>query len=266
MKKISNIFYVLLLFWFYSSCQNSQVKSNNLEVKSLQTNSNLEWKNLLPTSTSNVIIVHDFYTLSYKEQFEQAEWVAYELKLPKTKIKFKRPYFIDDPKVASQSADWKNYKNSGFDKGHLCAAADMKISKKAFDETFFTSNISPQRHNFNNGIWNRLEDKTRFWAVTKDDMFVITGGVLRKGLPTIGYEKVAIPEYFYKILCSKKNGTLKIIAFLVPHKKSQASIYDFVVTVDEIEKLTGIDFFKNLEDNQEKELESKADLKGWILN
>jgi len=263
--KIPLIFYFFIFFGFSGLCQNSATKNTTIAQKSLKANIISDWKSLLPSSTSNVIVEHEFYSLSYKEEFEQAEWVAYELKLPKVKTKYKRPYFIEDPKVISQSADWKNYRKSGFDKGHLCAAADMKVSKKAFDDTFYTSNISPQRNNFNNGIWNRLEDKTRYWAAIKGSVFVITGGVLVKGLPTIGYEKVAIPEYFYKILCSNKNGNLKIIAFLIPHKKSQQAIYDFVVSIDEVEKRTGIDFFKNLDDVLENQLESKKDIKGWVL-
>jgi endonuclease G len=264
--KIPLIFYFFIFIGFSGSCQNPSPKVKTVSLKSLKVNQISDWKSLLPSSTSNVIVKHEFYSLSYKEEFEQAEWVAYELKLPKAKTKFKRPYFTADPKVISQSADWKNYRKSGFDKGHLCAAADMKVSKKAFNDTFYTSNISPQKHNFNNGIWNRLEDKTRFWAVNKGSLFVVTGGVLSSGLPTIGYEKVAIPEYFYKILCSNKNGKLKIIAFLIPHKQSQAGIYDFVVAVDEVEKRTGIDFFKNLEDSLENELESKKDIKGWVVD
>lgn len=263
--KFSYLFCTFILFGFNDSCNRNSEIIPTSNPKSLQINEISDWKMLLPTSTSQIIIEHEFFTLSYKEEFEQAEWVAYELKLPKTKVKFKRPYFIEDPKVDSHSADWKNYRKSGFDKGHLCAAADMKISKKAYDDTFFTSNISPQRHNFNDGIWNRLENKTRYWAASKNNIFVITGGVLSKGLPTIGYENVAIPDYFYKILWSKNNGKLQMIAFLIPHQKTEQSIYDFVISVDAIESRTGIDFFKNLEDNLENELEKKTDYKDWVL-
>mgnify|MGYP003580214912 CR=1 FL=1 len=99
----------------------------------------------LPTSTTKQIVKHQYYTLSYNEKFEQAEWVAYELKKEYLKNNdFKRPYFIEDPNVTTGSADWRNYKNSGYDKGHLCPAGDMEFSKDAYNDTFYTSNISPQ--------------------------------------------------------------------------------------------------------------------------
>ena len=97
-----------------------------------------------PTSTTGQIIVHQNYSLSYFEKYEQAEWVFYELKSNAGNSNFKRPYFIQDPLVKTKSADYKNYKNSGYDKGHLCPAGDMKFSKEAFDDTFYTSKILPQ--------------------------------------------------------------------------------------------------------------------------
>jgi endonuclease G len=217
-----------------------------------------------PTSTSNQIIQHDNYTLSYKEEYEQAEWVAYELKKGRySNQDYQRPFFIEDPKVKTGSADWRNYKNSGYDKGHLCAAGDMKFSKAAFEETFYTSNISPQDREFNSGIWNRLEQKTRYWANKYDGIYVVTGGVLKDNLETIGKEDVAVPDYFYKVLLNKNNGNYKMIAFLIPNEDSEKGLYEFVVSVDEIEKLTGINFFPKLEDSIENQLEKSSDYKNW---
>jgi endonuclease G len=219
--------------------------------------------NLLPASTTHQLIRHDFYTLSYSERYEQAEWVAYELKSNAGSANYKRPYFIQDPKVNSRSADWRNYKNSGYDKGHLCAAGDMKFSEHAFDDTFFTSNVSPQLHAFNDGIWNRLEQKTRYWAGKYNGIYVVTGGILKPGLKTIGKEKVAVPDAFYKILLRQTNGKYEIIAFVVPHSDSNKPLYDFVVSVDQIEKMTGIDFFPDLDDATENNLERRNDYKAW---
>ncbi|WP_100845008.1 DNA/RNA non-specific endonuclease [Flavobacterium sp. 5] len=221
----------------------------------------------LPTSTTNQIIKHLYYTLSYNEDKEQAEWVAYELNGSNDKKnKFERPFFIKDPKVTSGSADWKNYKKSGYDKGHLCPAGDMTFDKKAYDETFYTSNIAPQLHDFNDGVWNKLEQKTRYWSVKYKKLYVITGGILSSNLKTIGKENVAVPNYFYKIIGSDLGGKFKMIAFLVPNAKSDKPLYDFVVSVDTIEKMTGIDFFSKLEDKIETNLEKKNDYKEWSFN
>jgi endonuclease G len=159
---------------------------------------------------------------------------------------FKRPYFIEDPKVVTGSADWRNYKKSGYDKGHLCPAGDMEFNKNAYNDIFFTSNISPQKHDFNSGIWNRIEEKVRYWAARDKDIYVVTGGVLKNSDKNIGTEKVAVPKYFYKIVLSKSGKEHKAIAFLVPNEASEKSIYDFVVPIESIEKMTGIDFFPNL--------------------
>lgn len=218
----------------------------------------------LPTSTTGAIVHHDGYSLSYHEDFEQAEWVAYELKKSQVVYTdFKRPYFEQDEAVISESAHWRNYKNSGYDRGHLCPAADRKFTKDAFTETFLTSNISPQKHTFNAGIWNRLEQKVRYWAKKYDGVYVVTGGILEDNLKTIGSEDVAVPNYFYKILLDNDQGKTKIIAFLIPHKASDRPLYEYVVAVDELEKRTGIDFFPNLDDAKENKLEAMTTYKEW---
>ena len=220
----------------------------------------------LPSSTTNQVVKHKYYSLSYNEAFEQAEWVAYELKGVKAYHDYDRPFFIEDEKVKTGSADWRNYKRSGYDKGHLCPAGDMKFSKEAYDETFLTSNISPQKHDFNDGIWNTLEQKVRYWASKYDGIYVVTGGVLNDNLKTIGEEDVAVPEYFYKVLLDTSRDEYKMIGFLVPAVDSKKPLYEFVVPVDEIEKMTGIDFYPSLNDKIENSLEKSSDYKSWSFN
>lgn len=222
---------------------------------------------LLPKSTTKAIIYHDFYTLSYNEAYEQAEWVAYELKKEQVvNANFQRPYFVQDDKVTTYSADWRNYKKSGYDKGHLCPAADREFNKKAFESTFLTSNISPQKHEFNSGIWNRLEEKIRYWAIKYDGLFIVTAGVLAPNLKTIGKEKVAVPNFFYKIVLDENQGKYRMIGFLIPNKPLDRPLYEFVVSVDKIEQATGIDFFPQLPDDLENQLEKSSNYKGWSFN
>lgn len=235
-------------------------------LQSTLAQSNAQW-NWLPQSTTKVVLSNDFFTISYNEKYEQAEWVAYELRKEQVvNAKFKRPYFIQDKRVATRSADWKNYKNSGFDKGHLCPAADREYNQKAYEATFLTSNVAPQKHDFNSGIWNRLEEKIRYWAVKYDKLYVVTAGVLQPNLKTIGYEDVAVPNYFYKIVVTEKKGNYRLIAFLIPNTKSDRPLYEYVVSVDTIEKLTGINFFPHFPDAIEKELEQSKSYKDWSFN
>lgn len=221
----------------------------------------------LPSSTTGQIVHHEGYSLSYSEPHEQAEWVAYELKKEQlSNTNFERPYFEVDKAVKTGAAHWKNYKNSGYDRGHLCPAGDRGYRKSVYDETFLTSNISPQEHDFNAGIWNTLEQKVRYWASKYDGVFVVTGGILKNHLKTIGEERVAVPKHFYKIILDHNHGQIRVIAFLLPHNNSSEPLYKFVVPVDEVEKLTGIDFFPELEDRLEERLEASGDYKLWSFN
>lgn len=218
----------------------------------------------LPSSTTAQVVHHSGYSLSYSETHEQAEWVAYELRKSHiSNTNFKRPYFEIDKAVKTGAAHWRNYKGSGYDRGHLCPAADRSYNKEAHDETFLTSNISPQNHDFNSGVWNRLEQKVRYWAKKYDGVYVITGGVLKGQMKTIGTENVSVPNHFYKVLLRKDSDDYSMIAFLMPHKDSKKPLYQFVVPVNTIEALTHIDFFPKLGDAIENTLEASSDYKNW---
>jgi endonuclease G len=219
---------------------------------------------IVPSTTTGQIVSHDHFMLSYSEPHEQAEWVVYKLK--KSDLTYddrKRPYFIEDPKVKTKSADWRNYKGSGYDRGHLCPAGDRRFSEYAYNETFYTSNISPQDRDFNAGVWNRLEMQVRQWAKQHDKLFVITAGVLEDGLEEIGEEDVDVPRRYYKIIARGSEDELKVLAFLMEGKESSKSLKSFLVPVDVIEQQTEIDFFQELHDTQENTLEAKVNTTGW---
>jgi endonuclease G, mitochondrial len=271
-KKLIGVFifvFALLAYKEYGGLHIDTINEFDKDFTEVSANTSTQFSRelnfYLPKSTKSQIVKHSYYTLSYNEKAEQAEWVAYELKKDYVvNNDFKRPYFIEDPKVSTQSADWRNYKNSGYDKGHLCPAADMEFDLEAFNDTFYTSNISPQNHDFNSGIWNRLEQKMRFWAVKNNGLIIVTGGVLKGSSKTIGIEKVIVPPSFYKIALSHSNGSYKMIAFLIPNEKSSKPIYDYVVSVDKIESLTGIDFFPQMDDSIENVLEKNVNLSSWL--
>ncbi|RDY59358.1 DNA/RNA non-specific endonuclease [Flagellimonas nanhaiensis] len=219
---------------------------------------------LLPSTTTGTIVKHEYFTLSYSETHEQAEWVAYKLERNHlTQDDRNRPYFIEDPKIKTKSADWRNYKGSGYDRGHLCPAGDRRFSEQAYNETFYTSNISPQNREFNAGIWNSLEQQVRYWCKRYGDLVVVTGGVLENGLEEIGEEDVDVPDAFYKVVLLKKDDSFKTVAFLIPNKETQLPIKSFLVSVDEIERRTGIDFFHKLPQTSQEKLESGIDIDGW---
>ncbi len=266
-KTLYSILSAILLIAIYSYNLYSEKEEEQQVVTAGASQKDNTNEYFLPTSTTGQIVHHEGYSLSYSEPHEQAEWVAYELK--KTHLSntnFKRPYFEIDNAVKTKAAHWRNYKKSGYDRGHLCPAGDRKYSKAAHDETFLTSNVSPQIHAFNAGIWNRLEQKTRYWARKYDGVFVVSGGVLKGNMKTIGEEKVSVPNQFYKVIIDNNSGKTKLLAFLLPHKESNKPLYEYVVSVDKIEALTGIDFFPELDDAKEKRLEASNSYKNWSFN
>ncbi len=213
----------------------------------------------------DAVVVHANYVLQYDERYEQADWVAYELTRKEAEGTVKRKDdFRPDPSVMTGSADLSDYRRSGFDRGHLAPAGDMKFSAKAMDESFYMSNISPQRPGFNRGIWKELEEMVRKWAEEDGALYVVTGPVLtKKYYPTIGEDNVAVPEYYYKVLLDYTEPGLKGIGFILPNKKCNDPLVDYAVTIDRVETVTGIDFFPKLPDSEEKKLESHINTSLW---
>lgn len=221
----------------------------------------------LPSSTTGAIVQHRYYTLSYNERHEQAEWVAYILSGERLKMEWQeRPdVFEADPLVRTGSATLSDYRNSGYDRGHLVPAADMAFNKTAIAETFYLSNMSPQARDFNKGIWKELEELTRDWAIKFKSLYVASGPILKDGgKGNIGSNEVTIPTAFYKILLDLSEPDQKAIAFIVPNEVSYEPLFKYAVSIDEVEKQTGINFFPKLMSRElERELESKFNRDLW---
>lgn len=224
--------------------------------------------NFLPSSTTGQIVKHTYYTLSYSTKDKQSEWVSYMLtkqNLMNGKTE-RTDNFRPDSLVTSGSATLADYKGSGYDRGHLAPAADMKINFKAMTECFLLSNISPQTAEFNRGIWEKLEEQVRDWAKEYDTLYIATGGILKYTNGCIGEGKVTVPKYFYKVILDYTKPDIKAIAFVLPNEKGTKQLYEYAVKIDSVESLTGIDFFSALPDSTEKGLESKVDISKWNFN
>lgn len=217
-------------------------------------------------SSSKMLVKHQFFTLLYDEKHEQAAWVAYCLEsfYPKGNTP-RNDDFRPDLAVPTGSATPSDYRGSGLSRGHLAPAGDFKFSREAMSETFLMSNMSPQERDFNAGIWNDLEQLVRYWVRRDKKLYIITGPVLKDNLPKIGKEnKISVPEYYYKIVLDYQAPEIKAIAFLMKNQDSNELVENFVVSIDEVERLTGIDFFSQLPDNEENILESMQDKNIWF--
>lgn len=211
------------------------------------------------------IIEHIGYTVSYNQKRRNPDWVAYELTSDEAKGKEPRNGdFIPDPEVKGAQATDEDYRRSGWDRGHLAPAADMKWSGQAMRESFYLSNISPQNNNLNRGVWKSIEELTRDVAIKYNKVLVVTGPVFnsKKGKGTIGKNKVMIPDAFYKVLLINDNG-YKGIGFYCGNVAGKKKLDTYARSIDEIEKITGIDFFHKLPDEIEDKVESRYDWSVW---
>tara|TARA_R110001592_G_scaffold23456_1_gene91931 strand:+ start:43989 stop:44933 length:945 start_codon:yes stop_codon:yes gene_type:complete len=211
------------------------------------------------------LVHHQNYSLAYSEEHEQALWVFYELDRNETHAIAKRKDdFREDPMVRTGSASLADYRSSGYDRGHLAPAADMAFSEEAISESFYMSNMSPQEPSFNRGIWKNLEAQFREWAAADGSLYIVTGPVLVPGLAKMGDNQVSIPNFYYKVALDFDADELGAIAFLLPNQKLDLELESFVVSIDSLESITGIDFFAGLDDDLEAKFEAtKGNFTFW---
>ena len=218
-------------------------------------------------STNGQLVDRVGYAFLYSERYEQPLWVSYKITRDEVqnKVAERKDNFRLDPLIKTGSATIADYKSSGYDRGHLAPAADMAWSKQAMSESFFLTNMSPQVPSLNRGMWRVLEEKIRHWVLKEKELYIITGPIIRPGYMTIGPNKVAVPQWYYKIIIDYHQPQIKAIAFMIPNQKPQKSLQDFTVNIDKIEEVTQLDFLNFLPNRVQIELESKLDLSLWEL-
>lgn len=212
------------------------------------------------------IIDRPGYSLGYIEYHEQPAWVVYHMTYEEavTKAAKRGDNFQEDPKVPTGSATLADYRRSGYDRGHLAPAADMAFSVRTMDDSFYMSNMSPQKPQFNRGIWKDLEAQVRQFAITEKDIYVVTGPILPKTKTvTIGANKVTVPTHYYKVIYDRTPPE-KMIGFILPNEGSNKRLQDFAVTVDAVEEATGLNFFSLVPLPKQEQLESTVSVRDWL--
>lgn len=218
-----------------------------------------------PKGTPEQILERTGYVASYNKTNLLPNWVAWHLTAERTEGSAKRSGvdFAEDTEVPEPRAtDW-DYYNSGYDRGHMCPAADNKWSKKAMEESFLFTNMCPQNGNLNRGDWNEMEMACRKWAKKYGDLYIVCGPILYKGKhKTIGKNKMVVPEAFFKVVL-RTGDDPQAIGFIYKNTSGNRPKDSYVNTVDEVERITGIDFFPSLPDDVEKKVEAECDLGLW---
>lgn len=216
--------------------------------------------------TSEQILYRKGYTVSYNKERKVPNWVAWELTPEKLVERESRTNkFLPDPDLPDNEAvTTHDYKGAGMDRGHMCPAGDNRWHWKAMQESFYMTNICPQNHNLNRGDWKELEEDCRKWAKKEGKIYIVCGPVFYKQKHrTIGKEHlITVPEAFFKVVLSMK-GTPKAIGFIYKNASGNHPLDSYVNSVDEVERITGIDFFPALPDDIEKKVEAKYNLKLW---
>ncbi len=208
------------------------------------------------------------FTISYNKKRKTPNWVAWHLTRSHTYGNVKRSYmeFLPDDKVPSPRATDNDYYNSRYDRGHMCPAGDNRWSEQAMEESFLFTNICPQNHGLNKNAWNDLEIQCRQWARKYGAVDIVCGPIYRDRPEAdqrkIGNNKVWVPDAFFKVVLCRK-GTPKAIGFIYENKGGSQPMRQCIATVDEIEDVTGYDFFPALADHIENRVEADADLGDW---
>ena len=213
---------------------------------------------------SEQVIRKTSYIVSYNKDTKIPNWVAWHLTADHTDGPVRRmSNFYEEESVASPRATLEDYRGSGWSRGHMCPAGDNKWDETAMYESFSLVNVCPQSANLNSGLWNSIEIDCRRWANRFGDVYIVCGPVfLNSEHETIGRNNVVVPEAFFKvILCLQ--GKPKAIGFVVKNNEGTKKKDQYVNSVDEVERLTGFDFFPSLPDSIEEGVEATANISEW---
>ena len=211
------------------------------------------------SSRGGQIIRHTGFTLSYDADFKTPQWVAWQLTAQEAEGEEPRAKsFRPDPAVRGAKAYSEDYSHSGYDRGHMAPAADMKWSAQAMEESFYMTNVCPQNRNLNRGDWKDLEELEREWVTRQGAVCIVAGPLYETKNPErIGNHRVAVPDGFFKVLLVGNTSQPKAYGFVFKNKAGSRPLTDYQHTVDEVEKLTGMDFFPALSDEVEQRVEAE---------
>ncbi len=218
-------------------------------------------------NSNEIILRRKGYTVSYNPATKLPNWVAWHLTADHLTGSHKRNgvAFHEDEDVPEPRVDTYDYVRSGYDRGHMCPAADNKWDALAMEQSFLMTNICPQNHVLNIGDWNNLETQCRQWAEQYGDLYIVCGPILYKGKhKTIGQHKVVVPEAFFKVLL-RTGQSPQAIGFVYRNNAKRHPWGDYVNSVDEVERITGFDFFAALPDSVERLVEQQYNADEWPM-
>ena len=273
MKKFISLFIVVILLLAFAIGQcNNTTEEYAGEMVSLYSYTEEEYEGeenvvtpvLLPPNIPSQLLSRTAYCLSYNKETRCPNWVAWNLTADHADGEWARSNdYREDFDVPAPRATNEDFRGSSWSRGHMCPAGDNKWDSVAMSESFLLSNMCPQDRSLNSGLWNRIEMDCRKWAQRYGSVYIVCGPLFyNKDHETIGVNKVVVPEAFFKvILCMQ--GKPKAIGFVVKNNAGTKKKDQYVNTVDEVERLTGYDFFPELPNSIEEKVEAYSNLDDW---
>ncbi len=211
------------------------------------------------------LIAHIGYTVSYNQDWLISNWAAYKMNAQRLIKKVDRhDNYIPDPAVNGRSADNSDFRGiQPYSRGHLVPSADMRWSVDSELECSYLSNIIPQNASMNSGIWNRIEEYIRKNVTNWGTVYICTGPIVEPGYQTVGTSGVVVPQKFFKVLLRHNKNHWTAIGFIIDNEECGGNMFNYTVSVDEVEEQTGHNFFYNLPDAIEEEVEANYNRKDW---
>lgn len=218
----------------------------------------------VPTGVADTLVMYDAFMVHFNGQWGIANCAAYEMTRAMLDGDAQRADgFMRDASVAGcPEAD--AYAGSGLHRGHLVPASDMKGDEQAMRQTFFMTNICPMSASLNTGGWAKLEEKVREWTARDSALLVFAGPVVSASDTTLAGSRVRVPGHYYKVVMAPCVRPVRAIAFIYPNGASGGRLSKYAVSVDEVERLTGLDFFGLLPQDEQQRTESVCNLDAWL--
>lgn len=283
---ISSLFMLIIAcIWIFNAHSNKEATdADNGSIHSTQNSTNATKSVDITNSTDTItalpyqlaavrnqqseqVITHIGYTVSFNPEWNIPNWVAYVLTKEETMgTEARAKHFLPDPQVTNNPVVTSDYSHSGYDRGHMAPAADMKWSKQVMQESFYMTNMCPQNHSINAGDWKDLEEFGRDLAVEYDSIHIVCGPIVHSTEHTIGQERsIVVPEAFFKAFLRLTSNGWSAIAYRMPNAPSNQPLMTYMHTIDEIENEIGIDLFYLLPDSIETIIEADYTISDWTI-
>lgn len=258
-------FLLLLLPLVIAGCGGAVARKSSSSSAPAKTHGELLLETHIPSTLESQRKDYEGFTLSFNRANGTPNWVAWELLAEET----------DGPHVRKEADFWQDadingcatkgdYTHSGYDRGHLCPAADQKWSAKAMQDCFTMANICPQDGALNRGAWQTLEKKERQWASELGGLVIVAGPIYEMSdNKRIGENHVRVPSAYFKVLLAHLIDEPRAIAFVYPNMSAPGNMKNYAMSVDELEGLTGYDFFSALPDDVENQVEASFSWRPW---